>query len=89
MLSMRNSTKTKFSVRSFWSYRSRFTKKVLINCISLFSETSCILGASEWNTGYPSTTTMYPPYGPLQPPFYKPDPTIHIPTGRFYLIPFF
>ncbi|KAJ0174567.1 hypothetical protein K1T71_009675 [Dendrolimus kikuchii] len=43
-------------------------------------ETSCILGASEWNTGYPSTTTMYPPYSHLQPPFYKPDPTLHIPT---------
>ncbi|KAG6445088.1 runt-related transcription factor 3 [Manduca sexta] len=39
-----------------------------------------ILGASEWNTGYPSTTTMYPAYGPLQPSYYKPDPTLHIPA---------
>lgn len=43
-------------------------------------ETSGILGASEWNTGYPSTAAMYPTYGPLQPPYYKPDPTLHIPT---------
>ncbi|KAF9418882.1 hypothetical protein HW555_004402, partial [Spodoptera exigua] len=39
-----------------------------------------ILGASEWNTGYPSTASMYPAYAPLQPPYYKPDPTIHIPA---------
>ncbi|CAB3230865.1 unnamed protein product [Arctia plantaginis] len=37
-----------------------------------------ILGASEWNTGYPSTTSMYPSYGSLQPPYYKPEPTIHL-----------
>ncbi|XP_045500369.1 protein lozenge-like [Colias croceus] len=42
--------------------------------------TGNILGASEWNTGYPSTATVYPSYAPLQPPYYKPDPTIHIPT---------
>ncbi|XP_045774768.1 runt-related transcription factor 3-like [Maniola jurtina] len=42
--------------------------------------TGNILGASEWNTGYPSTATVYPSYGPLQPPYYKPDPTIHIPA---------
>nr|XP_013189727.1 unnamed protein product [Amyelois transitella] len=40
-----------------------------------------ILGASEWNTGYPSTASVYPAaYGPLQPTYYKPDPTIHIPS---------
>ncbi|XP_028169816.1 protein lozenge-like isoform X2 [Ostrinia furnacalis] len=39
-----------------------------------------ILGASEWNTGYPSSATVYPAYGPLQPAYYKPDPTIHIPA---------
>ncbi|CAH0680190.1 unnamed protein product [Chilo suppressalis] len=39
-----------------------------------------ITGAAEWNTGYPSSATVYPAYGPLQPPYYKPDPTIHIPT---------
>ncbi|CAG4956835.1 unnamed protein product [Parnassius apollo] len=39
-----------------------------------------ILGASEWNTGYPSTPSVYPTYGTLQPPYYKPEPTIHIPT---------
>ncbi|KAM3965691.1 runt-related transcription factor 3 [Aphomia sociella] len=40
-----------------------------------------ILGASEWNTGYPSTATVYPSYGALQPSYYKPDPAaIHIPT---------
>ncbi|XP_061379323.1 protein lozenge-like isoform X2 [Danaus plexippus] len=41
--------------------------------------TGSILGASEWNTGYPSTATVYPSYPPLQPPYYKPDPTLHIP----------
>lgn len=41
-----------------------------------------ILGASEWNTGYPSSTAMYPTYGALQPPYYKPDPTLHIPPGK-------
>ncbi|CAH2043901.1 unnamed protein product, partial [Iphiclides podalirius] len=41
-----------------------------------------ILGASEWNTGYPSTAGVYPTYSsmPLQPPYYKSDPAIHIPT---------
>ncbi|VVC90027.1 unnamed protein product, partial [Leptidea sinapis] len=39
-----------------------------------------ILGASEWNTGYSSATSVYPGYGALQPPYYKADPTIHIPT---------
>ncbi|XP_073962112.1 uncharacterized protein isoform X2 [Choristoneura fumiferana] len=39
-----------------------------------------ILGASEWNTGYPSTASVYPTYGALQPSYYKPDPTIHIPS---------
>ncbi|XP_045451501.1 protein lozenge-like [Melitaea cinxia] len=42
--------------------------------------TGNILGASEWNTGYPSSTSVYPSYGPLQPAYYKPDPTIHIPA---------
>ncbi|XP_026321384.1 protein lozenge-like isoform X4 [Hyposmocoma kahamanoa] len=37
-----------------------------------------ILGASEWNTGYPSTATVYPSYAPLQAPYYKPD--MHIPA---------
>ncbi|XP_045518509.1 runt-related transcription factor 3-like [Pieris brassicae] len=39
-----------------------------------------ILGASEWNTGYSSTASVYPSYAPLQPPYYKPDAAIHIPT---------
>ncbi|KAL0821873.1 hypothetical protein ABMA28_005275 [Loxostege sticticalis] len=39
-----------------------------------------ILGASEWNTGYPSSAAVYPAYGPLQPAYYKPDPTLHIPA---------
>ncbi|XP_059052590.1 protein lozenge-like [Achroia grisella] len=40
-----------------------------------------ILGASEWNTGYPSTAAVYPPYGALQPSYYKPETTaVHIPT---------
>ncbi|XP_013180236.1 PREDICTED: protein lozenge-like isoform X1 [Papilio xuthus] len=41
-----------------------------------------ILGASEWNTGYPSTASLYPTYGsvPLQPPYYKSDPSIPIPA---------
>lgn len=48
-----------------------------------FSEnTGNILGASEWNTGYPSTATVYPSYAPMQPPYYKPDAAIHIPSGK-------
>nr|XP_037876546.1 runt-related transcription factor 3 isoform X2 [Bombyx mori] len=39
-----------------------------------------ILGASEWNTGYSSTTSMYPSYSTLQPAYYKPEPAIHIPA---------
>ncbi|XP_075980509.1 uncharacterized protein LOC142979476 [Anticarsia gemmatalis] len=46
-----------------------------------------ILGASEWNTGYSSTTAMYPTYGPLQAPYYKPDPTIHLPAVPLSEIP--
>ncbi|XP_063386513.1 protein lozenge-like isoform X2 [Cydia fagiglandana] len=39
-----------------------------------------ILGASEWNTGYSSTASVYPAYGALQPTYYKPEPAIHIPA---------
>lgn len=55
---------------------------ILIILLLFPENTGNILGASEWNTGYPSTATVYPSYGPLQPPYYKPDPTIHIPAGN-------
>lgn len=38
-----------------------------------------ILGASEWNTGYSPTTSVYPSYCPLQTSYYKPD-TLHLPS---------
>ncbi|XP_059056505.1 protein lozenge-like [Achroia grisella] len=49
--------------------------------VDLTKSSGNILGASEWNTGYPSTAAVYPPYGALQPSYYKPETTtVHIPT---------
>ena len=53
----------------------------------MFSENAGnILGASEWNTGYPSTASVYPGYAPIQPAYYKPDTTIHIPSGQLLIL---
>ncbi|XP_049875757.1 protein lozenge-like [Pectinophora gossypiella] len=80
-LALRDSMEYKGGARTIRSLSHEDREyKTNANLPAAESSSGNILGASEWNTGYPSASVYGPAYGPLQPPYYKPDSTLHIPA---------
>ncbi|KAJ2945713.1 hypothetical protein O0L34_g555 [Tuta absoluta] len=78
-LALRDSIKYKSGSRSLRSLSHEERGEYETNVpLAAADNTGNILGASEWNTGYPSTAAVYPAYGALQPPYYKPESTLHL-----------